>query len=34
MQNIYLEEKHPGKEPNMKLLVAKTLNDNLSGQIK
>ena len=33
MQKIYLEEKHLEKEPNMKLLVAKTLNDNLSGQI-
>ena len=29
----HLTEKHPGKEPNMKLQVEKTFHDNLSRQI-
>ena len=29
----HLKEKHPGKEPNMKLQVEKTFRDNLSRQI-
>ena len=29
----HLAEKHPGKEPNMKIQVEKTFHDNLTRQI-